>query len=139
MFFRWRDPDEASPAPMASSSRPMSGCRAVVLGGCDSLPWPDAAFDAVVAINTIHNLDRAGCVEALREIGRVGTPGKAFVQVDAYQNDAELELFEAWMLTAQTYCKPEEWVSLFAEAGYRGDYFWTILEADTVDPAADGR
>ena len=54
--------------------------------------------------------------------------GKTFVQVDAYRNEAERDLFEAWMLTAKTYCRPEEWLKLFSEAGYTGDYYWTILE-----------
>jgi len=97
---------------------------------CDRLPWHDGAFDAVLAINTIHNLDRAGCMAALREIVRVGRPGRAFVQVDAYRNESERDLFEAWMLTAKTYCRPEEWRALFDETGYDGDYFWTILETD---------
>jgi len=99
-------------------------------GSCDALPWPDGHFDAVLAINTIHNLERSGCLQALRELQRVAAPGQAFVQVDAYRDEAELEHFEAWMLTAKTYCKPEEWIAMFAEAGYTGDYYWTILEVD---------
>lgn len=104
------------------------------LGNALELPYPDNHFDAVLCINTIHNLDQVGCQQALAEINRVlKKPQNAFVQVDAYRNDAELELFEAWMLTAKTYLKPEEWEALFMEAGYDGDYFWTILELDTVD------
>lgn len=99
----------------------------LVLGSCDALPWDDGYFDAALAINTIHNLDREGCLMALRELGRVAA-GKTFVQVDAYRNEAERDLFEAWMLTAKTYCRPEEWLKLFNEAGYMGDYYWTILE-----------
>lgn len=100
----------------------------IVRGSCDALPWPDGFFDAAVAINTIHNLERAECKQALRELSRVAPGGKTFVQVDAYRNKEELNLFEAWMLTAKTYCTPNEWLSLFKEAGYCGDYYWTILE-----------
>ena len=100
----------------------------IVLGSCEHLPWPDRFFDAAVAINTIHNLDPEGCLSALEELTRVAAPGKTFVQVDAYRNEAERELFEAWMLTAKTYCTPDQWHALFAEAGYAGDYYWTILE-----------
>lgn len=97
----------------------------------DVLPFPDGSFDAILSINTIHNLDREGCRRALTEITRVvRQPEKAFVQVDAFRTEAQKTLFESWCLTALTYLTPDEWVALFAEAGYRGDYDWTILEAD---------
>lgn len=96
----------------------------------DALPFPDGSFDAILSINTIHNLDREGCRRALAEITRVVRQSeKAFVQVDAFRTDAQKKLFESWCLTALTYLTPDEWVALFAEAGYRGDYDWTILDA----------
>ncbi|WOI11822.1 class I SAM-dependent methyltransferase [Thalassospira lucentensis] len=103
------------------------------IGNALKLPFPDNSFDAVFAINTLHNLDREECVRAIREINRVvKRPEAAFVQVDAYRNDEELALFEAWMLTAKTYCRPEEWEKLFSEANFKGDYFWTILQFGTT-------
>jgi ubiquinone/menaquinone biosynthesis C-methylase UbiE len=104
----------------------------IVRGSCDRLPWPDGQFAAAVAINTLHNLPEAGCRQALRELARVAAPGKTFVQLDTYRNDEERELFEAWMLTAETYCRPEEWARMFENEGYAGDYFWTILNAGTT-------
>lgn len=106
----------------------------LTIGSAESLPYADNSFDAVFAINTIHNLDRQGCVQALKEMSRVvKDPVNCFVQVDAYRNDAERNLFEAWMLTAKTYGKPSDWHDIFAEADYQGDYFWTILEFDETD------
>jgi SAM-dependent methyltransferase len=96
-------------------------------GSCDELPFESSSFAAAFAINTIHNLDREGCSRALREIERVA-PGRGFVQVDAYRTETEREVFLAWMLTARTFDTPDGWLQLFAEAGYRGDYYWTILE-----------
>ncbi len=52
------------------------------------LPFPDKSFDVVISINTIHNLDREGCAQALREIERVSRKG-AFITVDAYRNEEE--------------------------------------------------
>ncbi|MGB6416129.1 MAG: class I SAM-dependent methyltransferase [Pseudolabrys sp.] len=99
------------------------------LGTAERLPFPDASFDAVLSINTIHNLDPQGCIRALREMRRVvRNPVCCFVQVDAYRSDDEKALFESWCLTAVTYLRPSEWISLFQEAGYSGDYYWTILE-----------
>ena len=96
---------------------------------CDDLPFEDGEFAAAFAINTIHNLERDGCLRALREIERVA-PGRGFVQVDAYRTEAERSVFMDWMLTAKTFDTPEGWEKLFATAGYAGDYWWTILELD---------
>lgn len=98
-------------------------------GSCDDLPFDDNSFAAVFAINTIHNLDRAGCRRALREIERV-CPGRGFVQVDAYRTETEREIFLDWMLTAKTFDTPAGWLKMFEEAGYTGDHWWTILEVD---------
>ena len=38
------------------------------------------------------------------------------------------EDFLAWQLTALTYFEPEGWRRLFGEAGYSGDYYWTLTE-----------
>ena len=100
------------------------------LGTAERLPFPDASFDVVLSINTIHNLDRQGCIRALQEMVRiVRNPSCCFVQVDAYRSDDEKALFESWCLTAVTYLRPSEWVSLFQHAGYSGDYYWTILQS----------
>lgn len=99
------------------------------LGNATDLPFPDSSFQAALSINTIHNLDRNGTLRALREMERVA-PGKGFVQVDSYRDSAEKQLFLDWVLTARTYGTPQFWVELLHEAGFSGDYCWTILEAD---------
>ena len=99
------------------------------VGNANRLPFPDDSFDAVLSINTVHNLEREGCIQALKEMERVA-PGKGYVQVDAYRNEAEKRVFIDWVLTAMTHDTPEGWVHLLHEAGYTGDYYWTILEVD---------
>ena len=101
----------------------------VHIGNATHLPFPDNSFQAVLSINTVHNLDRPGCLQALSEMERVA-PGKGYMQVDAYRNAAEEKVFLDWVLTAKTYGTPEFWVELLKQAGYNGDYFWTILEVD---------
>ena len=44
----------------------------------------------MIAINTVHNLERAACIAALREIERVAK-GHAFITVDAWRDEAERE------------------------------------------------
>jgi ubiquinone/menaquinone biosynthesis C-methylase UbiE len=97
------------------------------LGSADSLPFPDRSFDAVISINTIHNLPRPRAVVAMREIERLSA-GRAFVQVDSYLSPEQKEIFESWVLTAEFHDYPEGWLKLFAEAGYSGDYDWTIVQ-----------
>ena len=100
----------------------------IYLGNCVSLPFENNSFDASVAINTLHNLDENDCKQAIKELMRVTrNESNIFIQVDAYSNSEELEMFEAWVLTAKTYKKPEEWIKLFEQVNFRGDYFWTII------------
>ncbi|RTL57750.1 MAG: class I SAM-dependent methyltransferase [Rhodocyclaceae bacterium] len=89
------------------------------------LPFADKSFDLVVSINTIHNLERAELIRALREIERVSRK-HSFITVDAYRNEEEKEAMFAWNLTAKTILSVDEWLDLFAEAGYSGDYFWFV-------------
>ncbi len=90
-----------------------------------SLPFEDNSFDVVVAINTVHNLERADCIRALREIERVSR-GRSFVTVDAFRDEQEMQRMFAWNLTAKTILSVDDWVELFAEASYSGDYYWFI-------------
>lgn len=97
------------------------------LGSADKLPFPDNSFDAVLSINTIHNFDRAGALRAVREVQRLA-PGRGYIVVDAYRTPEQRELFMSWVLTAKFHDYPHVWVELFEEAGYTGDWYWTILE-----------
>jgi ubiquinone/menaquinone biosynthesis C-methylase UbiE len=97
----------------------------VQVGDARNLPFPDKSFDVVIAINTIHNLQREDCGRALREIERVARRG-AFVTVDAYRTEEERTRMLAWNLTAQTIMHVDEWKAFFAEHGYSGDYYWFI-------------
>jgi ubiquinone/menaquinone biosynthesis C-methylase UbiE len=97
------------------------------LGNAVKLPFPDNSFQAVLSLNTIHNLERADLITALKEIERLA-PGRGFVQVDSYRTPEQKAVFEEWVLTAKFHDYPDGWISLFKEAGYTGDYYWTIIE-----------
>ena len=97
------------------------------IGHCEHLPFPDNSFAAVLSINTIHNCDRAGVIRSLKEIQRL-SPGRAYVQVDSYFNEDQKAMFLDWVLTANFHDYPDKWREVFAEAGYTGDYYWTVVE-----------
>lgn len=94
------------------------------LGNATDIPWPDKSFDLVVSIATVHNLERQECIQALREIERVGRA--AYITVDAWHNHEEKARMQAWNLTARTMLHVDDWRALFDEAGYTGDYGWFI-------------
>jgi len=97
------------------------------LGSAEQLPFPDGSFDCVLSLNTIHNFPRQKAIVAMREIQRLSN-GRAFVQVDSYLTPEQKEIFESWVLTAEFHDYPDGWLKVFADAGYTGDYDWTIIE-----------
>jgi ubiquinone/menaquinone biosynthesis C-methylase UbiE len=93
--------------------------------------FPDASFDAIFCVNTLHNLDKVDAYRAVKEMHRVlKNRDKIFIQVDAYRNKLDLEIFEKWVLTAKMYLQPDEWLKFFHDCGYSGAYYWTILNSD---------
>lgn len=97
----------------------------VKIADARKLPFEDKSFDAVISINTIHNLEKEDLAKALQEIERVSR-GKSFITVDAYRNETEKELMDAWNLTAKTIMHVDEWKLFFKDVGYTGDYYWFI-------------
>ncbi len=99
----------------------------VLVGSADALPFADKSFDLVVSINTVHNLERDRCLLAISEMERVSRRFR-YLQVDSYRSEQERENFERWQLTAVTHFDPAGWRRVFEQAGYTGDYSWTITE-----------
>jgi hypothetical protein len=48
--------------------------------------------------------------------------------VDAYRTEQQREAMLRWLLTAETMLHVDDWLELFAGAGYTGDYYWWIVE-----------
>tara|TARA_Y100001958_G_scaffold131881_1_gene101304 strand:- start:617 stop:1270 length:654 start_codon:yes stop_codon:yes gene_type:complete len=95
------------------------------VGNAKNLNYKDNSFDLVISINTVHNLEINECKIAIKEIQRV-SKSKSFITVDAYRNDREKENMYKWNLTAKTILSVKEWISLFKEVEYKGDYYWFI-------------
>ena len=95
----------------------------LIPGNAKSLPYEDNFFDLVISINTVHNLEVSDCVKALNEISRV-SKNASFITVDAFRNEQERERMYAWNLTAKTILSVSNWIEVFEEAHYEGDYYW---------------
>ena len=86
----------------------------------DIFPFGDKQFDLVISSTTLHNLRIYQLKNALSEIERVGNQG--YIMVEAYRNSLELFNLECWALTCETFMRPDEWIWLYKEFGYTGDY-----------------
>ena len=91
------------------------------IGSCDELPYKDNSFDLVISIATIHNLHIDGVKKSLKEIMRV-TRKYAFIKVNGHTNQLEKIKIDGWNIVAQTSLSVDEWLALFEEVGYEGDY-----------------
>ncbi len=98
----------------------------VQVGDARMLPFSDNEFDLVLSINTLSELDDAGCRQGLREIERVSR-GKSFVTVNSWKNEIEKQRLLKWNLTAQSNHSREVWKEIFEQESYFGDYYWFIL------------
>lgn len=106
-----------------NAMEPVKDCLEVT--DAKALSFEDNSFDLVISINTIHNLEEEECAIALQEIERVSKKN-SFITVDAYRNDMEKTLMNAWNLTAKTIKHVDEWKTFFKKVGYTGDYYWFI-------------
>ena len=92
----------------------------------DPYPYEDKAFDLVISLTTLHNLYLHDLKAALQEIERVGR--NKYVAVESYRNESELFNLQCWALTCESFFTPAEWVWMFAEFGYKGDYEFIYFE-----------
>jgi len=86
----------------------------------DKFPFADSAFDLVISLNTLHNLKIHELKDSLMECDRVASRG--YIVIEAYRDEEELFNLECWALTCESFFRPDEWVWLFDEFGYSGDY-----------------
>jgi SAM-dependent methyltransferase len=97
------------------------------VGSATQLPWPDAHFDLVISINTLHNLYIDEVFAAFKEINRVGR-GARYICVEAYRNEREKVNLMYWQLTCRAFHTPAEWEWIFRETGYTGDHEFIYFE-----------
>lgn len=89
-------------------------------------PYDENEFDLVISFATLHNLKIYDLKSAVQEIERVGKD--KFIMVEGYRNDAELFNLECWALTCESFFRPDEWIWMYNQWGYTGDYEFIYFE-----------
>ena len=92
----------------------------------DPLPFRDDEFDLVISLTTLHNLHLPDLKAAITEMERIGK--QKYLVVEGYRNDTELFNLQCWALTCAAFFTPEEWIWLFGQFSYSGDYEFVYFE-----------
>lgn len=92
----------------------------------DKFLFKDKEFDLVLSLTTLYNIPLPGLKLALGEIERVGK--NKYITLESYRNESELFNLQCWALTCQTFLSSDDWVWLFKEFGYTGDYEFIYFE-----------
>lgn len=83
-------------------------------------PFANDEFDLVISLGALHNLRLFDLKVALNEIERVSK--QSYVMVESYRDEQELFNLQCWALTCESFFDEEEWVWLYKQFGYLGDY-----------------
>lgn len=92
----------------------------------DPYPFGDKQFDLVISLTTFHNLRIYDLKKGLQELERVAK--NKFLVVESYRDEQELFNLQCWALTCESFFAPDEWIWLFNEFGYTGDYEFIYFE-----------
>lgn len=84
------------------------------------LNFSDQYFDLVISLGTLHNLEIAELKNSIQEIQRLGK--NKYIMVESYRNEAELFNLQCWALTCKAFYSYDEWLWLYKEFGYTGDF-----------------
>ena len=86
----------------------------------DSFPFNKNEFDLAISLGCLHNLRIFELETALKEMERVALNG--YLMLESYRNEQEQFNLQCWALTCESFFDTKEWVWLYENFGYKGDY-----------------
>lgn len=99
----------------------------LTIGNAKKLPYESKYFDLVLSNMTLHNLKIFDLFDSVREISRV-MKDKAWIGLESYRNEHEKTNLLYWQLTCEAFYSPEEWLWIYQQCGYSGDYEFLTFE-----------
>lgn len=92
----------------------------------ENLNFKDNEFDLVISLATLHNLKLFDLRKSIKEIERVGV--EKYIMVESYRNEKELFNLQCWALTAEMFLDKDNWIHLFNDLNYNGDFEFIYFE-----------
>ena len=92
----------------------------------ENYPFRDKEFDLAISLGCFHNLRIFELKTALKEMQRVANNG--YLMLESYRNEDELFNLQCWALTCESFFDTEEWVWIYKNFGYFGDYEFIFFE-----------
>ncbi len=91
------------------------------------LPFRDDYFDCVISIENVCAFPEARRV--LKELLRVAKNNgcESYIQNDSWRNEHEETKLKQWSLLCKCLMSVEDWIKLYQEEGFEGDYGWTFI------------
>ena len=90
-----------------------------------NLPFKKNSFDCIIAISSIYTYNFGDLLKIFNEIKRVSKNDKILITLASYENTRDLEKLLNWTTLSTVILKKKDWLKLFKEVGYKGDYFFT--------------
>ena len=91
------------------------------------IPFKKKYFDLVIGFSSIYKYNFYDVVKTIEEINRVSK--QSFITVASYSNQKEKDLFDKWTLLGTTILSKKEWLKLFENLKYNGDYYFTTAKS----------
>lgn len=77
-------------------------------------------YSLAISLGMFHNLTLRELWRALPLFQYMGKRG--YLMVEAFRDESEWFNLTAWCLTAESLMRPEDWLFLYEQCGYTGDY-----------------
>ncbi len=74
-------------------------------------------------IDNLRSFDLENCLCQVQRIGK-----SQYVTAKSYRNEQEQSNLQCWALTCETFFDLDEWLWMFAKAGYQRDYEFIYFE-----------
>ncbi len=84
------------------------------------LPFKKNQFDLAISLGTLHNFHIFELKQILKNISSISKSN--YIMVESYRNNQELVNLQCWALTCNSFFNTKEWLHIFKEYGYYGDY-----------------